>query len=133
MRTICASVVSRPTRVARNRKVPVRFIVAPTTSEPGSFSTGIDSPVSIDSSTAERPSRITPSVGMRSPGRTTQTSSARSSAAGISTSRPSRTTRAVGGARSSSRRTASDVRRRARASSVRPSRISVTIMHAVSK
>ena len=36
----------------------------------GSFSTGIDSPVTIDSSTALRPSRTTPSTGTLSPGRT---------------------------------------------------------------
>ena len=38
--------------------------------EPGCFSTGIGSPVSIDSSTALVPSTTTPSTGTRSPGRT---------------------------------------------------------------
>ena len=39
-------------------------------SAPASFSTGSDSPVSIDSSTAEAPSITIPSTGTRSPGRT---------------------------------------------------------------
>ena len=54
--TICESAVSRPTRSARMTKDPDAFIVAPMTRSPGPFSTGIDSPVSIDSSTVEAPS-----------------------------------------------------------------------------
>src|SRR4030067_674725 len=54
-RTICASIVSRPTRVARNVKVPVLLSVAPITVSPACFSTGIDSPVTLDSATDERP------------------------------------------------------------------------------
>ena len=42
--------------------------VAPTTSSPGCFSTGIDSPVRSDWSTAEEPSSTTPSVAIFSPG-----------------------------------------------------------------
>ena len=53
--TICASAVSAPTFVARNRKLPSLFMVAPMTVSPTFFSTGIDSPVSMDSSTAEGP------------------------------------------------------------------------------
>ncbi len=69
-RTIWARTLSFPTRVARKRKLPVLLIVAPMTSSPGFFSTGMLSPVIIDSSTADRPSRTTPSTGIFSPGRT---------------------------------------------------------------
>src|SRR5659263_502130 len=54
---ICASTVSLPTRVALKRKLPILFMVAPTTSSPACFSTGRLSPVIIDSSTLEAPSR----------------------------------------------------------------------------
>ena len=46
--------MSRPTWVARMTKVPFVLSVAPMTVAPAAFSTGIGSPVSIDSSTAER-------------------------------------------------------------------------------
>ena len=45
-------------------------MVAPMTRSPGCFSTGIGSPVTIDSSTALEPSSTTPSTGTFSPGRT---------------------------------------------------------------
>ena len=54
--TICASMVSLPTRSARISSQPVPFTVAPITLSPECFSTGIDSPVTIDSSTELRPS-----------------------------------------------------------------------------
>ena len=44
-RMICARVVSSPTLDARKRKVPFLLMVAEITSSPGSFSTGILSPV----------------------------------------------------------------------------------------
>ena len=44
-RTICAKVVSSPTRLARNWNVPFSLIVAEMTSSPTCFSTGILSPV----------------------------------------------------------------------------------------
>ncbi len=53
--TIWASVVSRPMRSARNTKEPLVLIVAPMALSPTRFSTGSDSPVSIDSSTADAP------------------------------------------------------------------------------
>ena len=56
------------------------------TSSPGPFSTGIDSPVNMASSTAERPSSTTPSTGIFSPGRTTTTSPARTDSTGTSSS-----------------------------------------------
>ena len=123
-RTICASAVSRPTRVASTTIAPVVLSVAPTTSSPSTFSTGIGSPVSMDSSTAVRPVRTTPSTATFSPGRTRNRSPTATSAAGTSTSVPSRKTRAVLGVRSSSRRIASDMRPLARASSRRPRRMS---------
>ena len=50
-----ASAVSLPTLVARKRKLPVLLSVPPITSSPTNFSTGIDSPVIMDSSTALAP------------------------------------------------------------------------------
>ena len=69
MRTICDSMVSRPTRSARMTRPPVPLTVAPVTLAPGSFSTGTGSPVIIDSSTELWPSTTTPSTGTFSPGR----------------------------------------------------------------
>ena len=68
--TIWASMVSLPTRSARMTKLPDWLTVPPMTGSPGSFSTGMGSPVSIDSSTVLRPSSTTPSTGILSPGRT---------------------------------------------------------------
>ena len=70
-RTIWASAVSEPTFVARNMNVPSLLMVAPMTWSPAFFSTGMGSPVSIDSSTALWPDVTTPSTGTFSPGRTT--------------------------------------------------------------
>ena len=52
-RTMRARVVSLPILVASNRKLPVLLIVAPMTSSPGFLSTGMLSPVIIDSSRLE--------------------------------------------------------------------------------
>jgi hypothetical protein len=52
-RTICDRAVSSPTRVAFIVKTPVLLIVAPTTSLPTVFSTGMLSPVRSFSSTDE--------------------------------------------------------------------------------
>ena len=54
-RTIWASAVALPTAVASMSNAPSPLRVPPRTGRPGPFSTGIDSPVTIDSSTAERP------------------------------------------------------------------------------
>ena len=105
---ICASAVSAPMRVAWNVKAPDRFSVPPITVAPGFLSTGIDSPVSIDSSTLVCPSVTLPSVGIFSPGRTTTSSETMMLSAGISTSLPSRITCATAGLRSSRRRTAAE-------------------------
>ena len=53
-RAIWASAVSAPTLVARTTRRPPALTVAPATSSPGCFSTGTDSPVSSDWSTALR-------------------------------------------------------------------------------
>ncbi|MNH93728.1 hypothetical protein D3C73_463340 [compost metagenome] len=95
MRTIWASTVWAPTWRASKRKAPVVFSVPPVTSAPAVFSTGIGSPVSMDSSTKEPPSATTPSTGTRSPGRTTTKSPTCTASMGRSCSAPSRTTRAV--------------------------------------
>ena len=115
-----ASAVSLPTLLARNRNAPVLLIVAPITSSPSRFSTGIDSPVIIDSSTAELPVVTTPSTGIFSPGRTRTTSPPTTSPIGSSTSRPSRSTRAVLACRPISFLIASLVRPLALTSSARP-------------
>ena len=83
--TICAKAVSAPTLVARTRSVPFLLIVAPITSDPGTFDTGRLSPVTTDSSTSLWPSSTTPSTPILSPGRTSIRSPTRTSAVGIST------------------------------------------------
>ena len=101
-----ARVVPSPTRVARTSSAPETLTVAPVTSSPAPTSTGTDSPVSMEASTAEAPSTTTPSVAIFSPGRTANRSPGRSS----STPRRSSVRRASGrGApSSSSTSTASD-------------------------
>ena len=54
--TICASSVAAPTRSAFITRLPVPLIVPPTTLSPAVFSTGMGSPLTIDSSTELRPS-----------------------------------------------------------------------------
>ncbi len=91
-RAIRASWVSAPTRLAATTSRPPAFTVAPVTVSPGATSTGTDSPVSIDASTAETPSTTVPSVAIFSPGRTTKRSPTANSATGSRTSRPFRST-----------------------------------------
>ena len=68
-RIICESVVSSPTLVAVKVKLPFLFTVAQMTVSSTDLSTGILSPVIADWSIYPRPSLITPSHGMLSPGR----------------------------------------------------------------
>ncbi len=68
--TIWASSVSRPTFSAAMTSPPERFSVPPMARSPGSLVTGMLSPVTMLSSTAERPSVTRPSTGTFSPGRT---------------------------------------------------------------
>ncbi len=122
-----------PTFVTNTTNLPWPLIDAPTTSLPGPTSTGTDSPVSMDRSTHDVPSLTTPSAGIFSPGSTTTTSPGWSSSMGTRRSTPSARTVASLAPRSSNVRVASPADDRARASSVLPTRISVTITAAVSK
>jgi hypothetical protein len=105
--------------------VPVVLIEAPTTFEPGSFVTGRLSPVTMDSSTSECPSSTVPSTGILAPGRISSRSPTVTSAVGISTGSPSRTTTAIGGASAKRERIASFAPPRARISSQCPSSTNV--------
>ena len=133
MRMIWERVVSSPTRVARHRRYPEVLMVAAETVSPGPLSTGTDSPVRAASLTALSPSKITPSTGMASPGRTAKVSPTATSPMGTVTSCPSRTKTAVWGARPMRPFRASVVRPLLMASSSLPRVISVGIMAAVSK
>ena len=135
--TMRASTVSAPTRSARMTNAPAPLTVAPTSRSPGSFETGMGSPVSIDSSTAPWPSSTRPSTGIFSPGRTRRrsptTTPARSTSSSMAWPPSPRSRRARLGARSSSARSADPVRARARSSSTWPSSTSVTMPAAASK
>ena len=132
--TICASMVSPPTFCARMVSAPSWFTVPPVTASSFALTTGIGSPVSIDSSTWLWPSITTPSTGTFSPGRTRSTSPACTSSSGTSASLPSLAIRrAVFGASPSSALSAAPVRRRARSSRKSPSVTRVTITAADSK
>ncbi len=118
--TIWARAVSDPTAVARARSVPVVLMVAPTSAAPGALGTGTLSPVTVNSSTSLVPSTTSASTGTFAPGRMSSRSPTASSAVGTSTGSPSRTTRAVAGARSRRARMASLAPPRARISSQCP-------------
>ena len=60
---ICVSMVSAPTLAARTRREPVVLTVAPMTVSPACLVTGMGSPVTIDSSTADCPDRTVASMG----------------------------------------------------------------------
>ena len=66
---IWASIVSAPTAAARTRNEPVVLMVAPMTVSPACLVTGIGSPVTIDSPTADEPESTVASTGIFSPGR----------------------------------------------------------------
>ena len=112
-RAIWASAVSLPTLVARTTRRPPALTVAPATSSPGCFSTGTDSPVSSDWSTALVPCSTTPSVATFSPGRTMKRSPTASCSTG--TRRPSASSTSLAPS-SSSAVSAAPARRLARAS-----------------
>ena len=134
-RAICASWVSPPTRVARTTRRPPALTVAPTTVSPSPTSTGTDSPVSMEASTADVPRSTTPSVAIFSPGRTTN----RSPTARVSTGTrvsvtPSGPSTATSLAPSSSRaRRAAPARRLDRCSKNRPARMNVVTPAAASR
>ncbi|MNJ41437.1 hypothetical protein D3C77_363620 [compost metagenome] len=132
--TIWESRVSAPTFSARMTKEPVLLMAPPITLSPGSLVTGMDSPVTMDSSIATRPSTSSPSTGTFSPGRTRRLSPTRIWSSPTSSSVPSaRTRRAVLGARSSRALMAPDVCSRARSSRTWPSSTSTVMTAAASK
>ncbi len=89
---IRASWVSAPTRVTSTTSRPPALTVAPATGSPTPTSTGMDSPVSMEASTADEPSTTVPSVAIFSPGRTTKRVPTSRSPTGTRRSRsPSRT------------------------------------------
>ena len=133
IRMIWESVVSSPTRVASQRIKPDWLMVAAETRSPACLSTGILSPVRAASFTALFPSNTTPSTGIFSPGRTTNTSPMRTCSTGTSVSFPSFSTTAVFGDSFIRLFKASVVFPLERASNIFPTVISVRIMAADSK
>ena len=116
IRAICASWVSAPTRVARTMRRPLALTVPPTTASPGPTSAGTDSPVTMEVSTAEAPSTISPSVAIFSPGRTTNSSPTCNASTGMRVSTPPRSTATSLAPSSSSDRSAAPAERLDRAS-----------------
>ena len=132
--TIRDNRVSAPTLSARITNEPVLFSDPPTTLAPGSLVTGMDSPVTMDSSIETRPSRISPSTGTCSPGSTRRRSPTATRSRVTSSSVPSsRTRRAVLGVRSSKARIAPDVCSRARSSRIWPISTRTVMTAAASK
>jgi hypothetical protein len=107
--------------------------VAPVTASPTPTSTGTDSPVSNEASTADDPATTTPSVATFSPGRTTNSSPTMSSLKGIRTSTEPRKTATSLAPRCNNARSAAPERRLALASAYRPASRNVVIAAAVSK
>ena len=130
---IWENVVSSPILVAFARMKPDWLIVAADTLSPTALSTGIDSPVSADSSTAVFPSMISPSTGIDSPGFTTKISPSITSSMPTVTALPFLSTTAVFGAIFMRFFSASVVRPFDRDSSVLPTVISAGIIAADSK
>ena len=124
--------VAEPVARTSITMAPVPFTVPPVSGSPTALATGKASPVSMDSSTVDWPVATTPSTAMRSPGRICTRSPAIRAEIGTSSgSGDSR--RAVRGCSATSRAIAAPARPRARASRLRPIRISVTITAAASK
>ena len=123
-----------PTFSARISRLPVPLTVAPISRSPAVFSTGMGSPVTMDSSTELLPSSTAPSTGIFSPGRTRRVSPGLTCSRGISSSVPlSRTMRAVLGASPNNILMAALVRLRARSSSTCPNNTSAVMTAAASK
>ena len=100
------NVVSAPTCVTLSRMLPRVAMVAAKTRFPLLTSTGIDSPVKVAWLTVACPPVTSPSTGIDSPGRTITVSPTCTSPMGTTCSTPSRSTRAVCGARAVKRLTA---------------------------
>ena len=133
MRTICARSVSAPTRSACTMNEPAVLTVPAVTLLPFCFSTGMGSPVIIDSSMTPEPSTTTPSIAILSPGRTRMRMPGLIDSIDMSCSLPCISTRAVLGVRRSRARIAPEVRSRACNSSTWPRRTSVVMTAAASK
>ena len=130
---IWARCVAAPTRSARTTNRPVTLTQPPTTGSPSATSAGTLSPVTRLVSTADVPDATTPSAAIFSPGRTMIWSPTTSSAAGMRTSWPSRSTDASLAARASRASSAAPERRRARASAYRPASTNVVTPAATSR
>ncbi len=128
-----ASWVSAPIRVASTTRRPPAFSVAPVTASPVPTSTGTDSPVSMEASTADDPSTTTPSVAIFSPGRTRNRSPTFKSPTGMSSSRPSRSTVTSLAPSSSRAFSAAPAFRLERASKYRPARMKAVTPAAASR
>ena len=132
--TIWASIVSRPTLSARMTKLPVWFMVPPMTFAPASLVSGMDSPVTMDSSSALRPSSSVPSTGTLCPGLTRRRSPTTIASTATSSSLPSGVTRVARfGARFSRALMAPLVCSRAVSSSTWPTSTSTVMTAAASK
>ena len=127
------STVWPPTFSARTVRAPAPLTVPPNTLAPGSLLTGMLSPVSMDSSTVDRPDSTSPSADRLSPGWISRVSPSTISDAGITSSSPARITVAVGGWRCISSSMAAEVLLRARVSSSLPSSTRVITTAAPSK
>ena len=130
---IPANTVSAPTADVRTTSEPLPLSVPPMTGALIVRSTGILSPVTIDSSMVECPSMMMPSRGMRSPGRIMTRSPTTTSSMATSVGCPSRSTRAEGGRSSIRRCSASAARPLARVSRKRPTSTRVMIVAVVSR
>ena len=102
--TIRASELSCAVEVTSTSSTPVPLIDPANTSSPGPASTGTDSPVIAETSSAVRPVATRPSVASRSPGRTSIVSPTRSSHGATTSSSPPRSTVACSGTSDSSAR-----------------------------
>ena len=133
VRTMRASVLSAPTRVARISSTPPVLMLPPTTASPVPLGIGADSPVSTLSSTCERPSVTMPSAGRRSPDFTRKIEPVSSASTETKRSWPSCTRRALPGIRRCSSVSARMARSLAPRSMTLPVSTRVTMAQAVSK
>ncbi|SHW48473.1 Uncharacterised protein [Mycobacteroides abscessus subsp. abscessus] len=110
MRTMRASELSSAVVVTSTSSTPVPLIDPANTSSPGPASTGTDSPVMAETSSAVRPCPMMPSVATRSPGLTSIRSPIRNSVGATTISVPSRSTVASSGTSDNSARSPRRVR-----------------------
>mmetsp|Transcript_32292 Transcript_32292/g.104310 ORF Transcript_32292/g.104310 Transcript_32292/m.104310 type:complete len:691 (+) Transcript_32292:244-2316(+) len=92
----CAATHSAGSRCILTLNTPDWLTVPAVTPSPSRFSTGTDSPVSIDSSTAELPAKTNPSTGTRPPGLTRIASPRMTSPSGLWPPEPSASSTVVG-------------------------------------